>query len=577
MKDKDNIYEQNEPVLATANVSNNTKLEQYKEHMKSQIEEFINDSQIEEAKDLINEYEKSINEDVDILCMKGIISVIVQDLESAQIFFETALKIDGNNFDILYNLGFIFKVKNEYDKAINMFQMSLSLVDNKEVSEQIVQEINELLQKLSNVNEGQASLESFQKNTKDNIYNLIENGHLLEAKNLISEYERNISNDLDIYSLKGIIAMIDGDTKNAEIIFKEGLTIEPTSGNILYNLAYLYEIEENLIEAYKCYVESKKYQQDINIKKQIEEKLNVLYKSKVTIVIPAYNQKEYLKETIESCLMQDYPNLEILVGDDCSTDGTYEMMLEYKENTRVKYVRNDKNLGAGNNTSYLFQNYVNSKFVMMLNHDDYLIKSNYISSTVAFFNENPNLSLVWANCRIKNEIIGKESTTNFKNKKITNGREYFINYETQGYPHITGLLTSVFDFDKLKLTQYGNEKSKSKDTFLYLNLMLVGDVGFIEDCVAVYRVHSNGLSLNMPLEFDQSTIHEFEKLKTYTLNKKISSKKQMENWINNRVFSYIFWRFSNLWNSNNKKEALKLLMSISTKYVYAFERILNSI
>jgi len=299
---------------------------------------------------------------------------------------------------------------------------------------------------------------------------------------------------------------------------------------------------------------------------------------KVTIIIPTYNQEKYLKEAIDSCLKQDYSNLEVIVGDDCSTDGTENMMKEYlKKHKKITYVKNKKNLGAGINSQYLLDNYVKSKYAMILNHDDYLIKENYISKAVKFFKENPNLSFVWANCKRKNELTGQCSYTNFKINPITKGIDYFLNYETHQYPHITGSLTTIFDFEKLKTTKFGYEKTKSKDLFLYLNLMLVGDVGFIDDCVAVYRIHNKSISFNMPKEYDLSTIQELEKLKEYILSKKIANDYEMEIWINNRVFSYIFWRFRTLWKMNEKKDALNLLIKISRKYPYVYKKILDKI
>lgn len=324
------------------------------------------------------------------------------------------------------------------------------------------------------------------------------------------------------------------------------------------------------------YIKSKEIKRSYDNKKD-KLKYQKTIVPKITIVIPTYNKKHYLKETIESCLQQDYPNLEVIVGDDCSTDGTHIMMKEYQHNKKIKYIKNKKNLGAGINSTYLLFNHVDSKYAMILNHDDYLIKKDYISTAVDFLVSNPNVSFVWANCKVKNEISGQEGVVNFKNRKIVKGIDYFINYETSEYPHITGVLTTVFDLEKLKLTQYGSEKTMSKDTFLYLNLMLIGDVGFINEYVSVYRVHKDSISLNMQTEFDKSTIEEFEKMKSYVLEKKLASKAEMKNWINNRIFSYVAWRFTTLWNSNKRKDALNILMSISRKYPVAYERILDSI
>ena len=49
----------------------------------------------------------------------------------------------------------------------------------------------------------------------------------------------------------------------------------------------------------------------------------------VSIVVVTYNQSKYIIECIESILLQDYPNKEIIVVDDCSTDNTKEILSEY--------------------------------------------------------------------------------------------------------------------------------------------------------------------------------------------------------------------------------------------------------
>ena len=49
-------------------------------------------------------------------------------------------------------------------------------------------------------------------------------------------------------------------------------------------------------------------------------------KLKVTIMIPVYNQARYIREAIDSALMQTYSNLEVIVGDDASTDATAKIV-----------------------------------------------------------------------------------------------------------------------------------------------------------------------------------------------------------------------------------------------------------
>ncbi len=67
----------------------------------------------------------------------------------------------------------------------------------------------------------------------------------------------------------------------------------------------------------------------------------------ISIIIPAYNAKKYLISTNESVLNQTYKKVEILVCDDGSTDGTYDLISEYmKKYPFIRYLRNEKPKGA---------------------------------------------------------------------------------------------------------------------------------------------------------------------------------------------------------------------------------------
>ena len=68
-------------------------------------------------------------------------------------------------------------------------------------------------------------------------------------------------------------------------------------------------------------------------------------KDLISIVLPVYNGAEFLKESIDSVLAQTYQNWELLILDDCSTDETPNIALEYEaKDQRIHYYRNEKNL-----------------------------------------------------------------------------------------------------------------------------------------------------------------------------------------------------------------------------------------
>ena len=57
----------------------------------------------------------------------------------------------------------------------------------------------------------------------------------------------------------------------------------------------------------------------------------------ISIVLPIYNGEKYMRESIESIIMQSYQNWELIIVNDCSTDNTAEIANEYvKKDKRIK-------------------------------------------------------------------------------------------------------------------------------------------------------------------------------------------------------------------------------------------------
>jgi glycosyltransferase involved in cell wall biosynthesis len=73
----------------------------------------------------------------------------------------------------------------------------------------------------------------------------------------------------------------------------------------------------------------------------------------VSIVLPTYNGAKYLRHSIESCLMQTYRNIELIVVDDNSTDNTREIVAGFADD-RIKYIRHlvNKRLPTALNTGF---------------------------------------------------------------------------------------------------------------------------------------------------------------------------------------------------------------------------------
>lgn len=113
----------------------------------------------------------------------------------------------------------------------------------------------------------------------------------------------------------------------------------------------------------------------------------------VTVGLPTYNRVSSLKRAIESVLAQDYTNIELVISDNASIDGTKRLCEEIcEQDTRVRYIRQPRNLGAHYNFIEVLRQ-ARGQFFMWLGDDDWLGRS-YVSRCVGTMMDQPEFALV---------------------------------------------------------------------------------------------------------------------------------------------------------------------------------------
>src|SRR4051794_31621660 len=114
--------------------------------------------------------------------------------------------------------------------------------------------------------------------------------------------------------------------------------------------------------------------------------------STVSIGMPVFNGKSYVEDALRSLLAQDYPDFDVIISDNASTDGTEELCRGYAQrDPRVRYFRNAQNIGAAKNFTRVFER-SSAKYFMWAAHDD-LWAPTYVSKCVAALEENPGCAL----------------------------------------------------------------------------------------------------------------------------------------------------------------------------------------
>jgi glycosyltransferase involved in cell wall biosynthesis len=113
----------------------------------------------------------------------------------------------------------------------------------------------------------------------------------------------------------------------------------------------------------------------------------------VSIGIPTYNRSTLLRRSIDTALQQDYPNIEVIVSDNASTDDTEIICKLYcEQDKRFKYIRNPENLGPTANFAAVM-NAASGEYFMWLGNDDWL-DTNYVSTCLDELTSDSGISLV---------------------------------------------------------------------------------------------------------------------------------------------------------------------------------------
>jgi hypothetical protein len=213
---------------------------------------------------------------------------------------------------------------------------------------------------------------------------------------------------------------------------------------------------------------------------------------KVTIAIPTYNRSELLKTSIKSILVQDYPNFQILVLDNASTDDTVEVVHSFID-SRIRYVRSEINLGAFRNWNRAIE-LNNNPYLSILSDDDVLLPG-FIRESVLALDNVPHAAFSAAQTQFIDihgaplQVTGMELSDPLP-PGLINGLE-FIHQIVDGRKWI--LRTSAVMFRASALAVVGAfdipHSKYMNDLNLYLRLAQKFDVIFIPQELAQVRFH----------------------------------------------------------------------------------------
>lgn len=200
----------------------------------------------------------------------------------------------------------------------------------------------------------------------------------------------------------------------------------------------------------------------------------------VSIVMPSYNTADYISESIKSVQAQVYSNWELIIVDDCSTDNTDDVVKPFLVDSRIRYLKNERNSGAAVSRNRALRD-AKGRWIAFLDSDDLWVPEK-LEKQIGFMEKN-GYSFSYTNYE-EIDMAGQKTGVKITGpKKIT--KTGMFNY---CWP---GCLTVMYDAEKVGLIQIADIK-KNNDYAMWLKVCKKADCYLLDEYLAEYRKGRKG-------------------------------------------------------------------------------------
>lgn len=202
----------------------------------------------------------------------------------------------------------------------------------------------------------------------------------------------------------------------------------------------------------------------------------------VSVIMPSYNTAKHIGESIESVINQTYPNWELIIVDDCSTDDTDVVVQGYLSDSRIRFLKNEKNSGAAISRNYALWE-AKGKWIAFLDSDDVWLPEK-LESQIAF-------------------MLEKKCGFSYTNYEEMDEDSNPLGVVVTGPKHITrkgmfaycwvGCLTVMYDAELVGTVQI-KDIQKNNDYAMWLQICRKADCYLLDATLAKYRKRIGSIS-----------------------------------------------------------------------------------
>lgn len=226
----------------------------------------------------------------------------------------------------------------------------------------------------------------------------------------------------------------------------------------------------------------------------------------VSVIIPNYNHESYLIERIESVLNQSYKNFEIIILDDNSNDGSWEIINKYSNNNKVAYIeKNTKNSGS---TFYQWRKGVllaKGDYIWFAESDD-VADSSFLDEVMKVFISHDNINLVYTGSNmidLNSKVIGdldwwvEDLRDNAWSKNFVMDGNSFISKYHSVRNVVMNASSAVIKKESYLLNEHKNTEYKlCGDWITWIHMIKGSKVGYVNSKLNNYRFHDKTVRAN---------------------------------------------------------------------------------
>lgn len=222
----------------------------------------------------------------------------------------------------------------------------------------------------------------------------------------------------------------------------------------------------------------------------------------ISVIMPVYNAKQYVKQAVESILNQTYQKFEFIIVDDASNDLTSKILREFKKkDSRIILIRNKENLGVTKSLNIAVAK-ASGKYILRMDADDWSYPDRF-ELQVKLMENNPDVAVSGSYVEVCDSKLNSKYIRKY-HLSDTDIRKHIFRYSPFAHP------ATIWKTSVLKKERYNETLTTCQDYELYFRVGKIGKFRNLDKPLLKLRLHERSVSaLQNDLQWKNTVLIRF--------------------------------------------------------------------